>query len=172
MYIYPQHRLTLLVLLLSCLTITIAGCADEQAHDSNITAASAATAVTVYKSPTCGCCADWVEHIEGAGFQSLVEHPSNLDAIKAQFNIPAQYQSCHTAVHGEFVFEGHIPVKYIQQFLDNPPAHATGLAVPAMPLGSPGMEAGKRFTPYTIYQLNADGKTTVFAKIARLEEQY
>jgi len=127
---------------------------------------------TVYKSPTCGCCGRWIEHLESAGFHPLVKHPKNLNTIKNQFNIEPQYQSCHTAVHNDYVFEGHIPVKFIQQFLANPPAGAAGLAVPAMPLGSPGMEAGQRFTPYTVYQLNMDGEPTVYATISRIQEQY
>ena len=127
---------------------------------------------TVYKSPTCGCCGRWIEHLEEAGFHPLVKHPKNLKTIKNQLNIERQYQSCHTTVHDDYVFEGHIPVKFIQQFLANPPTGAAGLAVPAMPLGSPGMEAGNRFTPYTVYQLNKDGASTVFATVSRMEEQY
>ena len=128
--------------------------------------------MTVYKSPTCGCCAEWVEHLEKAGFHPLVKHPDNLNAIKQQLAIAPEYQSCHTAVYGNFIFEGHIPVKFIQQFLNNPPKGAKGLSVPAMPLGSPGMEMGNRFTPYTVYQLNIDGKHTVFTRVSRFEDQY
>ena len=170
--------------LLGLLTLAVAGCSDsgEQASEPNISESNISSAkvadikttqpVVVYKSPTCGCCGEWVEHLEKAGFHSLVKHPEDLNVIKNQFNIEPQYQSCHTAVHGDFVFEGHIPAKFIQQFLDNPPSGATGLAVPAMPLGSPGMEMGERFTPYTIFQLNSDGQHTVFAEVSRMEDQY
>ncbi|MCG8381781.1 MAG: DUF411 domain-containing protein [Gammaproteobacteria bacterium] len=174
--------------LLTCLTITLAGCADDKTSaltvtDSNtsniktqtvetVAPAKALHPVTVYKSPTCGCCAEWVNHIEDAGFHPAVKHPNNLNTIKQQFNIAPEYQSCHTAVYGEHVFEGHIPVKFIQKFLENPPSGATGLAVPAMPLGSPGMEADHRFTPYIVYQLDMDGEPTVYATVSRMEEQY
>ena len=153
----------------------ITACSDngrEQTNYNSKLQPSKSESLTVYKSPTCGCCGKWVKHVEKAGFHPLVKHPNNLSTIKNQFNIEPQYQSCHTAVHSEYVFEGHIPVKFIQQFLDNPPTGATGLAVPAMPAGTPGMEAGQRFTPYTIYQLNADGEPSVFASVSRMEEQY
>ena len=94
------------------------------------------------------------------------------DAIKQQLGITNRYRSCHTAVYKDFVFEGHIPAKFIQQFVANPPANAIGLAVPGMPLGSPGMEVEDRFNPYTIYQVNADGEPTVFAMIDNMADQY
>ncbi len=128
--------------------------------------------LTVYKSPSCGCCSAWVEHMQNAGFHTAVEHPNNLQAIKRKLGIKPQYQSCHTAVHNDFIFEGHIPVKFIQQFLDNPPKGAIGLSVPAMPAGSPGMEMGNRFTPYTIYQLQQDGTQQVFATVSQAKEQF
>ncbi|WP_369802079.1 DUF411 domain-containing protein [Microbulbifer sp. Q7] len=82
-------------------------------------------------------------------------------------------QSCHTSVSADgYVFEGHIPAKLIRQFLRNPPAGARGLAVPAMPLGSPGMEVGDRFTPYKVLQLNRDGSTSVYANIDHFEQQH
>jgi hypothetical protein len=128
--------------------------------------------MTVYKSPTCGCCGAWVEHAQAAGFQTSVEHPDDLDAIKQQLGITNRYRSCHTAVYKDFVFEGHIPAKFIQQFIANPPANAIGLAVPGMPLGSPGMEVEDKFNPYTIYQVNADEEPTVFAMIDNMADQY
>lgn len=167
-------------LVLACLTLILVSCGDDQAKTANnsqeISSDHQDYKVSVYKSPTCGCCAEWVEHLDEAGFHPLVKHPDNLNSIKDQFNIEPHYQSCHTAVHQtgneQYVFEGHIPVKFIQQFLKNPPTGATGLAVPGMPLGSPGMEVQQRFTPYTIYQLNAGEEPTVFATVSNMEEQY
>ena len=171
-------------LLLALLVVALTGCADsgEQTSEPKISESNISSAkvtdtkttqpVIVYKSPKCGCCSEWVEHLEKAGFHPLVKHPEDLSVIKSQFNIESQYQSCHTDVHGDFVFEGHIPAKFIQKFLDNPPSGATGLAVPAMPLGSPGMEMGERFTPYTVYQLNDNGQLTIFAEVSRMEDQY
>lgn len=181
-------------LLLACLTLILTGCGEKTSTANNSLELSEQTdtavpksvlstasnrhdnQIAVYKSPTCGCCSAWVDHVEDAGFHPLVKHPDNLSDIKDQFNVEPQYQSCHTAVHQagdeQYVFEGHIPVKFIQQFLKNPPTGAIGLAVPGMPLGSPGMEVQQRFTPYTIYQLNEKGEPTVFAMISSMEEQY
>lgn len=158
-----HYQLLLIVSLLTIIALT---------HTPAVNAEKITSPMIVYKSPNCGCCGAWVDHIEQAGYSAKIQHPKDLNTIKDQLGVSPVYQSCHTAVHGGYVFEGHIPVKFIQQFLDNPPAAATGLAVPAMPLGSPGMEAGQRFTPYTVYQLNTDGEPTVFATISRMEEQY
>lgn len=125
----------------------------------------------VYKSPTCGCCELWVEHINTKGFKSKVEHPDDLNAIKDKFGIKPQYQSCHTAVSQEgYVFEGHIPARLVKQFLAEKPANAIGLAVPGMPLGSPGMEVGDRITPYDVLLLHTDGTSSVFARVEALEK--
>src|SRR5690606_31887619 len=94
--------------------------------------------LTVYKSPTCGCCGEWVEHVEAAGFQSSTEHPEDLSGLKDKLGVPQNLRSCHTAVSKQgYVFEGHIPARYIQAFLANPPKDSLGLTVPGMPVGSP-----------------------------------
>lgn len=157
-------------LIASLMTVLIS-CSDDSLKYAD-TSQAINPVMTVYKSPTCGCCGAWVEHAQAAGFQTLVEHPDDLDAIKQQLGITNRYRSCHTAVYKDFVFEGHIPAKFIQQFVANPPANAIGLAVPGMPLGSPGMEVEDKFNPYTIYQVNADGEPTVFAKIDNMADQY
>ncbi len=127
----------------------------------------------VFKSPTCGCCTKWVEHAQSAGFEVAVNHPADLDRIKADHGIASHYQSCHTAVTKEgFVFEGHIPARYIQEFLSNLPENARGLAVPGMPAGSPGMEMGRRFSPYRIFVLKTDGSREVFREVSSAGEQY
>jgi hypothetical protein len=130
-------------------------------------------ALNVYKSPTCGCCGGWVEHIEAAGFDTAFFHPTNLNQIKIDNGIPPRYQSCHTAISRDgYVFEGHIPAKYIRQFLKNPPSDAIGLAVPAMPVGSPGMEMVDRFSPYQVLLLKKGGGSEIFARVEVQEEQY
>ena len=130
-------------------------------------------ALNVYKSPTCGCCGGWIEHIEAAGFNTAIFHPSNLNQIKVDNGISPTYQSCHTAISRDgYVFEGHIPAKYIQQFLESPPSDAIGLAVPAMPVGSPGMEMADRFSPYQVLLLKKDGDSEVFSRVEVQEEQY
>ena len=129
--------------------------------------------LSVYKSPSCGCCGDWVEHIEAAGFSASIHHPENLHRIKAERGIAPRYGACHTAISSEgYVFEGHIPARYIRQFLDDPPRAAIGLAVPAMPVGSPGMEMDGRFSPYQVLLLDRDGGHAVFARVETQAEQY
>lgn len=130
-------------------------------------------ALTTYKSATCGCCKLWVEHASEHGFTVDARDVDNLNEVKQQHRIAAEYQSCHTSVADNgYVFEGHVPARLIRQFLQNPPAGARGLAVPAMPLGSPGMEMGERFTPYKVLLLNGDGSHSVYASIDRPEQQY
>lgn len=127
----------------------------------------------VHKSPACGCCEDWMTHVQGAGFTTQMEHPVDLHAIKSQYGIAPHLQSCHTAVSPQgYVFEGHVPARFVRQFLDNPPANAIGLAVPGMPLGSPGMEAEDRFTPYQVLLLKSDGSTEVYARVDEAAQQY
>ena len=122
--------------------------------------------LTVYKSPTCGCCGDWVEHMEGEGFIASVHDQDNLDAVKNKLGIGTGVRSCHTAVINDYVFEGHIPAYIVQRFLNEEPEGALGLSVPGMPLGSPGMEVDDRFEAYDVLLLKADGSTRVFAHIA------
>lgn len=132
-----------------------------------------ALALEVFKSPTCGCCTEWVSHLEKNGFSSTVQNQTDLSQIKHALNIPVQLQSCHTGISKDgYFFEGHIPAKYIRQFLTNPPKNAKGLAVPGMPAGSPGMEMGDKFDPYAILLVMADGSTPVYANVSTLEEQH
>ena len=122
--------------------------------------------LTVLKSPTCGCCVKWMEHLHDNGFSTAVEEPENLEQQKAQLGIGPRYRSCHTAVSAQgFVFEGHVPSKFIHAFLAAPPEGSIGLSVPGMPVGSPGMEVGERFMPYQILLLQTDGSTEIFAEI-------
>ncbi len=124
-------------------------------------------ALTVYKSPSCGCCEQWVFHLKDNQFSPEVEDTDALAAIKVKHGIRPEYQSCHTAVEeqGGYVFEGHVPAHLIQQFLAAPPKGAIGLAVPGMPIGSPGMVMGNRFDDYDVLVLNKDGSSRVYAHI-------
>lgn len=124
------------------------------------------TTLNVFKDENCGCCVGWIDHMQEAGFASKINHPRDLNGVKEDLGVLPKWQSCHTAVtKGGYVFEGHIPAKYIEQFLASPPEGALGLAVPGMPLGSPGMEMGGRFTPYDIVLMNKDGSSSVFAHV-------
>ena len=128
--------------------------------------------INVYKSETCGCCLGWMEHMQEHGFASKVFHPRDLNGVKEELGILPKWQSCHTAVTEEgYLFEGHIPAKYITRFLDAPPADALGLAAPGMPIGSPGMEMGDRFMAYDIILMKKDGSSEVYASIKSKADQ-
>jgi len=117
--------------------------------------------MTVYKSPTCGCCSAWIEHVQRAGFTCTVRDLPDLSEVKASFGIPRALESCHTAQIGGYLVEGHVPADLIQRLLRDKPV-ARGLAVPGMPIGSPGMEGG---TPerYQVLLFDKAGTTRVFA---------
>ena len=120
----------------------------------------------VHKTPTCGCCKKWVKHLEANSFLTMIKDHQNLQQVKDQYSIKPKYQSCHTAVSQDgYIFEGHIPSKFIKQFLANPEADAIGLSVPGMPLGSPGMEVEGRFMPYDVLVLYKDGSSKVYAEV-------
>ena len=120
----------------------------------------------VYKSPSCGCCTAWVKHMKRARFNTVSRHPNNLKTIKKQFNISQENQACHTSTLQGYAFEGHIPANVIQKFLIEKPENSIGLAVPGMPMGSPGMDTNKNFSPYQVLLLNSDGSHTPYAEIS------
>lgn len=122
--------------------------------------ARAPIAITVYKSPSCGCCAKWVEHLEKNGFAPAVRDMQNVDEVKDTFGVPNALRSCHTASVGKYVVEGHVPAADIQRLLREHPAIA-GLAAPGMPNGAPGMEGG-RTDRYDVIAFDRAGKTSIF----------
>lgn len=126
-------------------------------------ATAMAAQVVAHKSPYCGCCSEWVKHMEEAGFDVEVKDHKNLNPIKQKLGVSPELASCHTAEIEGYVFEGHIPASDIKAFLDNPPKQAVGLAVPGMPLGSPGMEYGDKKHQYDVYAFNKKGHTFVYA---------
>jgi hypothetical protein len=118
----------------------------------------------VYKSPTCGCCAKWVDHVVAAGFRPTVKDTEAMDAVKRRLGVPDALQSCHTAVVGKYVIEGHVPVADVQRLLREKPA-VRGIAVGGMPVGSPGMEIpGRHADRYDVTAFLADGTTRPFAR--------
>jgi len=118
--------------------------------------------ITVYKDPGCECCVRWVKHLSANGFVVSTRDVKNMDEIKRTMNVPAALQSCHTAVVGAYVVEGHVPANLIKKFLTEKPA-SLGLAVPGMPTGTPGME-GDHVDHYDVIAFERDGKTRVYAK--------
>lgn len=120
--------------------------------------------LVVHKSPTCGCCQAWVEHMRSAGFQVDVRETDNLEPVKSRVGVPLGKGSCHTAEIGGYFIEGHVPADDVKRLLADKP-RGRGLVLPGMPLGSPGMEMpdGTR-QPYTVELVGEDGSTRMFAE--------
>jgi len=124
--------------------------------------------LNVYKTPTCGCCAKWVDHMRANGFDANVQDLPDLSAVKAKLGVPAELGSCHTAQVGRYVIEGHIPADAVHRLLKERPTTVSGLAVPGMPMGSPGMEVpGGSVQPYLILTFDRQGQTTVYERRPR-----
>lgn len=121
--------------------------------------------IKVYKDPSCGCCSAWVERLESAGFVAEVEERGDMSAVKASLGVPDDLASCHTGVIGGYTIEGHVPPADIKRLLAVRPK-AKGLAVPGMPVNSPGMEVeGAPDEAYTVWLFQTDGKrSTAFAR--------
>jgi hypothetical protein len=119
--------------------------------------------VEVWKDPSCGCCKDWVSHLESNGFAVRVFETGN-DAARTRLGVPDKLGSCHTALVGGYAIEGHVPAREIHRLLKERPA-AIGLSVPGMPVGSPGMDGaiyGGRKDPYAVLLIQRDGSTRVY----------
>lgn len=121
-----------------------------------------ASVVTVYKSPTCGCCSSWVDHMKAAGFQVRTVDMDDLTEVKQAGGVPIRLRTCHTAMVDNYVIEGHVPADLVKKLLAEKPA-VTGIAVPGMPIGSPGMEGATK-EPYQVLLFDKNGKITVYAK--------
>ena len=119
-------------------------------------------AITVYKTPACGCCKGWVKHLEANGFAVTAHDMPSVDEVKKTQRVPAALESCHTAIVGHYTIEGHVPADVIKQMLQEKPA-ILGLAVAGMPMGSPGMEGGRNES-YEVIAFERNGKTRVYAK--------
>ena len=140
----------------------IGGAAAMLATGALPASALAPVAITVYKDPGCGCCKAWITHLEQHGFTVTAHDVRTMNEVKANLGVPSALHSCHTATVGAYVVEGHVPADLIHRLLRERPKVA-GLAVPGMPMGSPGME-GARKDPYDVLTYDARGRTAVFAK--------
>lgn len=131
------------------------------------TRAATPVRVEVWKDPNCGCCRDWIAYLEREGF-AVTAHDSGNTAVRRRLGLPAKLGSCHTATVSGYVIEGHVPVEDIRRLLAERPADVLGLAVPGMPVGSPGMDgaiyAGRR-DPYDVLRVAKDGSTTVWRAV-------
>lgn len=121
--------------------------------------------VEVFRNPSCGCCGDWVKHLEANGFKVKVTNVEDLPAQRARLGMPAKFGSCHTARVGGYLVEGHVPAADVKRLLRDRP-RAVGIAVPGMPIGSPGMDGPEykgQQQPYDVLLVQADGGARVFA---------
>ena len=131
--------------------------------------------LSVYKNQQCGCCNKWITHLEDSGFRVDIHDldAPEVNALKSKITNFSQYLSCHTGVYQDkYLFEGHIPAKFITQFLLEKPKGAIGLAVPGMPIGSPGMEVDNRFSPYDVLLIKDDGTHEIYARIDNYDQQF
>jgi len=128
---------------------------------SLITMSAMAAEITVYKSPTCGCCKKWVSHLRDNGFTVVAHDVQSVVPYKIKNGVTQELASCHTATVNGYTIEGHVPASDIKRLLKEKPK-ITGLAVPGMPMGSPGME-GNRKDAYNVVSFDADGNLKVFS---------
>ncbi len=136
--------------------------ADSVAEHSGSNALKAE--ITVYKSPTCGCCQEWVNYLEEEGFQVTAIDHDNVDAIKTKFGLPNDsLKSCHTAIVDGYLVEGHVPANDIERLLSDKPAHIKGLSAPGMPMMSPGM-ASRTPRDYAVLSFTESGETAVYSQ--------
>ncbi len=120
-------------------------------------------AIAAYRNPGCGCCEKWAERLRQAGFAVTMEDDPALDERRGRLGVPAELAGCHTARMGDYVIEGHVPPEDIVSFLATK-SNARGLAVPGMPVGSPGMESDGPAEAYEVFVFMADGKSEVYAR--------
>ena len=128
-----------------------------------ISSAASAAQLTVHKSPYCGCCAKWIEHVEKHGFTVKVVETEDMTAVKKRLGVPDALVSCHTTQVGGYFVEGHVPAADIKRLLAEKPK-AAGIAVPGMPIGAPGMEIGEQKQPYSTLLISRTGKPSTFAR--------
>jgi hypothetical protein len=140
-------------------SVVIGLCAAGLAQTSVPSWAQGSPKIVVTKDPTCGCCGGWVEHLRSSGFTADVIESSELNRVKVRLGVPQDLTSCHTAEIGGYVIEGHVPAPAIKRLLAEKP-QAKGLAVPGMPVGSPGMEvAGIEPETYDVVLFGPSGRS-------------
>jgi hypothetical protein len=119
---------------------------------------------TVYKTPTCGCCKKWVEHMQKAGYRVTAHDVDDVSPYKKKYGVPAELGTCHTAVvSGGYIVEGHVPSDVVDKLITEKPAGVVGIGVAGMPAGSPGMEAARN-DKYEVMSFDKTGKTKVYAR--------
>ena len=152
-----KTNITVMVLAACGLLVVAIGFAALQERDAGVQ-------IMVYKSATCGCCNHWMEHMEQAGFVVEARDERDMAAVKNQMGVPRHVASCHTALVEGYIVEGHVPATYVSSMLKHRP-NIKGVAVPGMPIGSPGME-GPHPQPYDVVTFDAKGQTSVYAHVS------
>ncbi len=132
--------------------------------DADKLLAYAPARMTVYKSPTCGCCTAWVKHVRAAGFEVKSVDVEDVTPYKEKYGVPLELASCHTGIIAGIAIEGHVPADLIKKVLREKPKGAQALIVPGMPVGSPGMEVPGRKDAYEVILLHSKGKRVVYAR--------
>lgn len=140
------------------LAVAVAGFIFFQADNSK------AETLAVYKSPTCGCCVKWIDHMEDHGYSVESHDMNDVTPIKKDHGVPINLRSCHTTLVNGYVIEGHVPSHVVDKLLKEMPEDIAGIAVPGMPMGSPGME-GPNPVSYEVIAFNDAGQTKVYAEI-------
>ena len=150
--------------LVACGESAVSGSSDSEpsGSETSVSDAPLATLVQVYKTPSCGCCGKWAEHLEASGFEVQTTDVADLGEVKQRYGVPTGSEACHTAVVDGYVVEGHVPASDIARLLRERPA-VRGLVVPGMPLGSPGMESPTP-EPYAVYAFDAAGELSEFSR--------
>lgn len=146
----------------AALPFAFAACSGAAGSSNASEAAKITPELVVYKTPTCGCCNAWVDHVRAAGFSVRTVEVEDTGFVASQYNVPAALRSCHTAIIDGFAIEGHVPAREIRRLLAERPPVA-GIAVPGMPVGSPGMEMGGRKDAFNVLAFTRDGRVATFA---------
>lgn len=169
----PLHRRAFLTGVSALGGLVLVGCGQSQGSAAAASESSRpdrtpgtvpATAMTVYRDPSCGCCEAWAEQARGQGFDVRVIDRPDMPAIKRQHGVPEELSSCHTAILAGYAIEGHVPFADVRRLLTSKPSGVRGLAVPGMPRGSPGMEMpdGSK-DPFEVMAFDAEGRARVFS---------
>ncbi|OCQ90445.1 CopG family transcriptional regulator [Nostoc sp. MBR 210] len=154
--------LSIIIIAVVSITSNSASAIAASIWDNETESYSGKQEIIVYRSPSCSCCGDWLEHIQKHGFKIKQDIKTDeIEAIKQKYNLPPEFASCHTAIIDGYVMEGHVPADDIKRFLKQKPQLA-GLAVPAMPVGTPGMEMGDTKQPFSVVAFNKNGDVQVF----------
>ncbi len=133
----------------------------ESVWNQSISDSSQSEKITVYRSPTCGCCGLWLQHLEKHGFAVNDVKTTDMQAVKQKYGVKPEWASCHTALVGGYVVEGHVPAADIKKLLQEKPA-VIGVSVPQMPHGTPGMEMSGHKQPFSVISFDQDGNSQTF----------